>query len=118
MTIRYVNQKGLVFVINVRLKGDDSINVHIQLFSTRSPILVKKTFSIPYGHDGIIPPFDFNDLEEGIRHMLAIMYRNTTFDEFKHEDMTELVDILIMNGAPVVDIQVFDEYDVCTNVCV
>nr|ADG01895.1 BetaC1 [Tomato leaf curl Bangalore virus DNA beta] len=118
MTIKYVNRNGLVFIINVRLKGDDSIKVHIQLTSTRSPALVKRKFVIPYGHNGLILPFDFNNLEEGIRNILTIMYRDTTFDEFKHEDMTELIDMLIMTEAPVVDIQVFDEYDVCTNVCV
>uniref|UniRef100_A0AAU8MH51 Beta C1 n=1 Tax=Tomato leaf curl Lucknow betasatellite TaxID=2846463 RepID=A0AAU8MH51_9VIRU len=118
MTIKYVNRNGLLFIINVRLKGDDSIKVHIQLTSTRSPALVKKKFIIPYGHAGLIPPFDFNKKEEGIRNILTIMYRDSTFDEFSHEEMTELVDMLIMNEAPVVDIQVFDEYDVCTNVCV
>nr|AEY78285.1 C1 protein [Chili leaf curl betasatellite] len=117
MTITYTNQKSLVFIINVKLRGADSIIVHIRLFATRSPVLVKRQFSIPYGHDGIVPPFDFNTLEEGIQNMLHIMYRDTTFDEFRHEDMTELVDILIMNEAPVINIHVFDEYDVCTNVC-
>ncbi|ANS14380.1 c1 [Papaya leaf curl betasatellite] len=117
MTIKYMNQKGLVFIIDVRLRGDESIIVHIKLSSTRSPVLVKKKFTIPYGHDGIIPPFDFNSLEEGIKNILALMYREASFDEFKQEDMTEVVDILMMQEAPVVDIRIVDDYDVCTNVC-
>nr|SCA59512.1 betaC1 protein [Papaya leaf curl betasatellite] len=116
MTIKYVNQKGLVFIINVTLRGDESIKVYIQLTSTRSPALVKKKFMLPYKHDGIIPPFDFNNLEEGIKNILAIMYRDSSFDEFKQEDMTEIIDILMMHEAPVFDIKIFDEYGVCTNV--
>nr|WIW41306.1 beta C1 protein [Papaya leaf curl betasatellite] len=118
MTIKYVNQKGLVFVINVTLRGDESIKVYIQLTSTRSPALVKKKFMLPYKHDGIIPPFDFNNLEEGIHNILKIMYRDCHVGEFRQEDMVEAIDIMMMHEAPLVDIRIGDEYDVCTNVCV
>ncbi|AGZ80146.1 beta c1 protein [Spinach yellow vein betasatellite] len=117
MPIRYVNQKGWVFITTVTLRGDEYIKVYIQLSSTRSPALVKKKFMLPYKHDGIIPPFDFNNLEEGIRNILDIMYRDSWFDEFKQEDMAEIIDILMMHEAPVIDIRIFDEYGVCTNVC-
>ncbi|CEO91863.1 betaC1 protein [Tomato leaf curl Pakistan betasatellite] len=118
MTIKYNNQKGMKFIIDVRLKEDNSILVQIQLFSTGSPALTTKKFMIPYGHDGIIPPFDFNALEEGIHNMLARMYKESTIWEFKQEDMVEGIDMLMMEEAPLVDIRIGDEYDVCTNVCV
>nr|AIY67793.1 beta-satellite pathogenicity beta C1 protein [Croton yellow vein mosaic betasatellite] len=110
MTIIYQNEMGLKFIIDVKLKSNNSFNVIIQLFSTRSPVLVKNKFIIPYGHEGIIPPFDFNNLEEGIRNILSIMYRMASFDEFKEEDMTEIIDILIIHEAPVNDIHIEDEY--------
>nr|UYO78188.1 C1 [Papaya leaf curl betasatellite] len=116
MTIKYVNSKGLVFIINVTLRGDESIKVYIPLTSTRSPALVKKKFMLPYKHEVIIPPFKFHNLEEVIRNLKAIMYRDSSFDEFKQEDMTEKIEILMMQEAPVFDIQIFDEYGVCTNV--
>nr|ABR08358.1 C1 [Croton yellow vein mosaic betasatellite]AUT36484.1 C1 protein [Croton yellow vein mosaic betasatellite] len=112
MTIKYQNEKGLKFIIDVRLKSNNSFNVIIELFSTRSPVLVKNKFIIPYVHEGIIPPFDFNILEEGIKDILDIMYKMSSFDEFKQEDMTELIDILMMHEAPVNDIHIEDEYDV------
>nr|QDQ70772.1 C1 protein [Tomato leaf curl betasatellite] len=115
MTIKYKNKKGMEFIINVRLKDENSILVHIQLFSTGSPVLAKKQFMIPYGHSGIIPPFDFNSLEEGIRTMLEMMYKESTVGEFKQEHLVEIIDLVIMNDAPVVDIDVMDEYDVYTN---
>ncbi|ACB46961.1 C1 protein [Croton yellow vein mosaic betasatellite[India:Barrackpore2:2008]] len=117
MTIIYQNETGLKFIIDVKLKSNNSFNVIIQLFSTRSPALIKNKFIIPYGHEGIIAPFDFNNLEEGIKNILAIMYKMASFDEFKQEDMIELIDILMMHEAPVDDIHIDDEYVVykCVN---
>nr|SCA59505.1 betaC1 protein [Croton yellow vein mosaic betasatellite]SCA59506.1 betaC1 protein [Croton yellow vein mosaic betasatellite] len=110
MTIIYQNETGLKFIIDVKLKSNNSFNVIIKLFSTRSPALVKNKFVIPYEHEGIIPPFNFSGLEEGIRNILAIMYRMASFDEFKEEDMTEVIDILMIHEAPVNDIHIEDEY--------
>nr|SCA59524.1 betaC1 protein [Tomato leaf curl Pakistan betasatellite] len=115
MTIKYKNQKGMEFIIDVRLKEDNSILVQIQLFSTGSPTLATRKFMIPYGHDGIIPPFDFNALEEGIHNMLALMYKESNIGEFKQEDMVECIDMLMMEEAPVIDINVMDAYDVYTH---
>nr|CAD12397.1 putative C1 protein [Tomato leaf curl China betasatellite] len=115
MTIKYNNNKGLEFIIDVKLQEDTSILVQIELASTRSPALAKKKFMIPYRHNGIIPPLDFNSLEEGIRHCLKIMYKESTIWEFRQEDMIQVVDILMMEEAPVEDIDVGDEYDVFLN---
>nr|SIP63025.1 betaC1 protein [Croton yellow vein mosaic betasatellite] len=110
MTIIYQNETGLKFIIDVRLKSNNSFHVIIQLFSTRSPVLVKNKFIIPYGHEGIIPPFNFSNLEEGIKNILTIMNRVPAFDEFREEDMTEIIDILMIHEAPVNDIHIDDEY--------
>ncbi|AYN61547.1 C1 [Betasatellite solanikarnatakaense] len=118
MTITYDNEKGMVFTINVKISEDNSILVQIDLCSTRTPALAKKTFMIPYGHNGIIPPFDFNNLEEGIQNILKIMYRDSNIGDFRQEDMVEAIDIMIMQEAPLVDIRIGDEYDVYTNVYV
>nr|WMV94289.1 putative C1 protein [Tobacco leaf curl betasatellite] len=115
MTIKYKNQKGMEFFIDVRLKDDNSIMVQIQLFSTRFPALTTKKFMIPYGHSGIIPPFNFNNLEKGIHNMLAIMYKESTMGGFKQEDMVEGIDMLMIEEAPVIEINVMDEYDVFTH---
>nr|ADB43299.1 C1 protein [Tomato leaf curl China betasatellite] len=115
MTIEYNNNKGLEFIIDVKLQEDSTILVQIELASTRSPALAKKKFMIPYRHNGIIPPLDFNSLEEGIRHCLKIMYKESTIWEFRQEDMVQVVDILMMEEAPVEDIDVGDEYDVFLN---
>nr|AGE84601.1 C1 protein [Chili leaf curl betasatellite] len=118
MTIRYNNDKGMEFTIDVKINEDNSVLVTIELCSTRTPALAKKTFMIPYGHDGIIPPFDFNNLEEGIHNILKVMYRDCRIWEFRQEDMVESIDIFMMHEAPVVDIRIGDAYDVYTNVCV
>nr|ADB43300.1 C1 protein [Tomato leaf curl China betasatellite]ADB43301.1 C1 protein [Tomato leaf curl China betasatellite] len=115
MTIKYNNNKGLEFIIDVKLQEDTSILVQIELASTRSPALAKKKFMIPYRHNGIIPPLDFNSLEEGIKHCLKIMYKESTIWEFRQEEMVQVVDILMMEEAPVEDIDVGDEYDVFLN---
>nr|APR74600.1 betaC1 [Tomato leaf curl betasatellite] len=115
MTIKYKNKRGMEFIINVRLKEDTSIIVDIKVFSTGFPVLATKQFMIPYGHSGIIPPFNFNALEEGIRNIIDLMYKESTIQEFKQEDMVQTIDLLMMHEAPVVDIDVMDEYDVCTN---
>nr|ADB43321.1 C1 protein [Tomato leaf curl China betasatellite] len=115
MTIKYNNMKGLEFLIDVKLQEDTSILVQIELSSTKSPALAKKKFMIPYRHNGIIPPLDFNSLEEGIQHYLKIMYKESTIREFRQEDMVQVIDILMMDEAPVEDIDVGDEYDVVTN---
>ncbi|QEF51049.1 c1 [Tomato leaf curl Bangladesh betasatellite] len=118
MTIKYDNAKGMVFTINVKINEDNSILVRIDLCSTRTPALAKKTFMIPYGHDGIIPPFNFNTLEEGIHNILKVMYQDSHIGEFRQEDMVETIDLLMMEEAPLVDIRIGDEYDVCMNVYV
>nr|ANC48012.1 C1 protein [Tomato leaf curl betasatellite] len=118
MTINYNNGKGMIFTIDVKINEDNRIIVRIELCSLKSQALAKKTFMIPYGHDGIIPPFDFNNIEEGIHNLLQFMYRDCHVGEFRQEDMVEAIDILMMHEAPVIDICIGDEYDVCTNVCV
>nr|AYM55058.1 C1 protein [Tomato leaf curl betasatellite] len=118
MTIKYNNKKGMGITIDVKINEDNSILVQIELFSTQSPALAKKTFMIPYGHDGIIPPFDFNALEEGIQNLLQIMYKDSEKKEFRQEDKVETIDLLMIEEAPLVDIRIGDEYDVYTNVCV
>nr|WIF26956.1 C1 protein [Tomato yellow leaf curl China betasatellite] len=115
MTIKYNNKKGLEFKIDVKLEEDTSFIVHVELSSTRSPALAKKKFIIPYTHEGIIPPVDFNSLEEGIKHCLKIMYKESTIWEFRQEDMVQVIDIIMMEEAPVEDIHVGDEYDVSIN---
>nr|ADB43319.1 C1 protein [Tomato leaf curl China betasatellite] len=115
MTITYNNRKGMEFIIDVKLQEDTSFLVQIELTSTKSPALTKKKFMIPYRHQGIIPPIDFNSLEEGIKHCLKIMYKESTIWEFKQEDMVQIIDILMMEEAPVEDIDVGDEYDVFMN---
>nr|UWQ56659.1 C1 [Tomato leaf curl Bangladesh betasatellite] len=118
MTITYDNEKGMVFTINVKISENNSVIVRIDLCSTRTPALAKKTFMIPYGHDGIIQPFDFNNLEEGITNILQVMYKDSHIGEFRQEDMVETIDLLMMEEAPLVDIRIGDEYDVCMNVYV
>nr|CAM56208.1 beta C1 [Digera arvensis yellow vein betasatellite] len=118
MTIKYNNTKGMEFTIDVKLKEDNLIIVQIELCSTRSPTLAKKIFMIPYGHDGIIPPFDFNNLEEGIRNILKFMYKDSHIGDFRQEDMVETIDMLMMQEAPVIDIRIGDDYDICTNATV
>nr|AYM55062.1 C1 protein [Tomato leaf curl betasatellite] len=118
MTIKYNNKKGMEFPIDVKINEDNSILVQIELFSTQSPALAKRTFMIPSSHDGIIPPFDFNALEEGIQNLLQIMYKDSDIKEFRQEDMVETIDLLMIEEAPLVDIRIGDEYDVHTNVCV
>nr|AGH33885.1 C1 protein [Tomato leaf curl China betasatellite] len=115
MTIRYKNMKGLEFLIDVKLQEDTSILVQIELRSTQSPALAKMKFMIPYRHDGIIPPFDFNSLEEGIKQCLKIMYKESTIGEFRQEDMLQVIDILMMESPRVEDVDVGDEYDAFTN---
>nr|WMV94297.1 putative C1 protein [Digera arvensis yellow vein betasatellite] len=110
MPIKYNTRKGMKFIIDVRLQEDNSILVEIQLFSIGFPALTTKKFKIPYGHSGIIPPFNFNNLEEGIPNMLALMYKESTIGEFKQEDMVEGIDMLMMEEAPVIDINVMDAY--------
>nr|UXO30741.1 C1 [Tomato leaf curl Bangladesh betasatellite] len=118
MTITYDNEKGMVFTINVKISEDNSVIVRIDLCSTRTPAIAKKTFMITYGHDGIIQPFDFNNLEEGIKNILQVMYKDSHIGEFRQEDMVETIDLLMMEEAPLVDIRIGDEYDVCMNVYV
>nr|AWD84459.1 C1 protein [Tomato leaf curl Joydebpur betasatellite] len=115
MTIKYKNQKGMEFIIDVTILKDNSFIVQIQMISTRSPGLAKGRFMIPYGHSGIIPPFNFNSIEERIHNLLAIMYKESTIGEFKQEDMIEGIDMLMMEEAPVIDINVMDEYDMDIN---
>nr|UMZ08586.1 beta C1 [Tomato leaf curl betasatellite] len=112
MTITYKNTKGMTFVINVRLRRENSISVEIDLFLTKKPFLHKEQFIIPYGHQGIIAPFDFNDLEEGIKGLINIMYADSPAEEFRHEDMVEAIDILMMNEAPVVEINIVEKFNV------
>ncbi|ABP57433.1 C1 protein [Tomato leaf curl Joydebpur betasatellite] len=115
MTRKYDNKNGMEFTINVKLMNDNSIMVHVDLVSTRSPALAKAKFRIPYGHHGFTGPFDFNNIEEGICHLLRIMYKDSTIWEFRREDMVEGIDILMMNEAPVVNIDLMGEYDMGIN---
>nr|BAC78824.1 C1 [Tomato leaf curl deltasatellite] len=118
MTISYSNSKGMLFIINIKFRSEIQFTVEVEVFSTRSPALVKHKFSIPYGHNGIIPPFNFNALEEGIKNLLRIMYKDSSIEEIKAEDMVEIIDMMMQQEAPVIDIQVNDEYRVYKHVTV
>nr|WJJ41891.1 beta C1 protein [Tomato leaf curl betasatellite] len=118
MTNKYNNKRGMEYTIDVKNNKDNSILVQIELFSTQSSALAKKTYMIPYGHDGNIPPFDYNGIEEGIHNLLQNMYKDSDIGEFRQEDMVETIDLHMMEEAPLVDIRIGDEYDVRTNVCV
>nr|BBP49685.1 C1 protein [Tomato leaf curl Malaysia betasatellite] len=118
MTITYNNKKGMQFIINVRLRADDSILVQVDLFSTKSAALSKKRFLIPYNHHGITPPFDFNSLEERIGTMLKELYNASTIGDFKQEDMIEMIDIILMAEAPVMAIDLGEDYHVFNGVIV
>ncbi|ABG26122.1 C1 protein [Sida yellow vein Vietnam virus satellite DNA beta] len=110
MTIRCTTNKGLSFIINVRLRSNTEISTEIQFFSTKTPFLQKQTFRIPYRHQGIIAPFNFNQLEEGIKNLLNIMYTDAPQEDFRYEDMIEAIDILMMHEAPVIDINLGEEF--------
>ncbi|ACV53152.1 pathogenecity determinant protein [Leucas zeylanica yellow vein betasatellite] len=118
MTIKYNNKKGMEFIIDVKLKEDDSIIVQVKLFSTKSPTLARQKFNIPYDHSGFIPPFDFNSLEEGIKEIIQHMYEESTIKDFKQENIVEAIDILMMHEAPVIDINLDRGYDVYGSVSV
>ncbi|ADO95332.1 C1 protein [Papaya leaf curl betasatellite-Panipat 6 [India:Panipat:Papaya:2008]] len=118
MTIRYTNSNGLRFIIKVRLHGTKFVMVEIEFFSTRAPALIKRKFKIPYGHDGIIAPFDFNGLEEGIQGMIDLLYKDATYAKVKHEELVEMVDLLMMQEANVENINLDVAYDVSNNVTV
>ncbi|AHE80676.1 beta C1 protein [Tomato leaf curl Java betasatellite] len=118
MTISYRNNQGMVFIINVRIKSEMQLADEVEMLSTRSPAVVKHKFSIPYGHNGIMPPFNFNALEEGIKNLLRIRYRDSTIEEFKSEGRVEIIDMMMQQEAPVIDIQVNDEYHMYKSVSV
>nr|QBO66594.1 pathogenicity determinant protein [Tomato leaf curl betasatellite] len=118
LTIKHTNERGMVITVDVKIHEDNSILVRIELCSTRSPALARKTFMITYIHDGNILPCHFNNLEEGIHNILKTMYRDCYVGHFCQEDKVEAIDIVMMHEAPFVDIRVAHEYDVCTNVCV
>ncbi|AHB33494.1 beta C1 [Hedyotis yellow mosaic betasatellite] len=115
MTIKYKNNYGLSFIINVLLRSEREVSVEIDLFSTKTPFLHKQKYRIPYGHQGIIPPFDFNNLEEGIRDLLDLMYQESPPQEFKHEDMVEAIDILMMTEARVIDISLDEKFTISSS---
>ncbi|CAD65762.1 C1 protein [Zinnia leaf curl virus-associated DNA beta] len=112
MTIKYSNKKGMSFIIDVRLRTTRRVSVEIDLFSTTTPFLHKQRYIIPYGHQGLIGPFDFNGLEESIKNIFKVMYEDSPTGGFKAEDMIELVDILMMQEAHVIEINLDEEYKV------
>nr|ANC48018.1 C1 protein [Tomato leaf curl betasatellite] len=115
MTIHYTNTRGLKFIIEVRLQGPKFVMVKVQFFSTRAPAMIKRRFNIPYGHNGIILPFDFNGLETGIRDMIEYLYKDAHYEQFKQEELVEMIDILMMQDANVMDINVDVAFDVTQN---
>nr|CAG28794.1 putative C1 protein [Tomato leaf curl China betasatellite] len=115
MTIQYTNTKGPKFIIDVRLQGPKFVMVKIQFSSTRAPAMIKRRFNIPYGHNGIIIPFDFNGLETGIRDMMELFYKDACYEQFKQEEMVEMIDLLMMHEANVLDINLDVSFDVSQN---
>ncbi|CAJ21290.1 C1 protein [Malvastrum leaf curl betasatellite] len=112
MTIKYTTRKGLSFIINVRLEPHREVSTEIQFYSTKTPFLQKQYFRIPYTHQGIITPFNFNALEEGIKNLIHIMYTDSHHEDFRYEDLIEAIDILMMHEAPVLHINLGEEYQV------
>ncbi|AHM27302.1 beta C1 protein [Betasatellite andrographis] len=110
MTITYKNKRGMEFIIDVMLRGDNSIIVQIELISTRSPALLRRKTRIPYSHTGVMIPFNFNELEEGIGNTLDLMYQESPIQDFKQEDMVEAIDILLMHEAHVLGLDVDENY--------
>nr|ADF42593.1 C1 [Tomato leaf curl Bangladesh betasatellite] len=114
MTIKYTNEKGMVFTIDVKINEDNSILVRIELCSTRSPALAKKTFLIPYGHDGIYH-LSTSYLEEGIHNNIEGHVQGLSCWGVSTGDMWA-IDIMMMHEAPC-EYTYREEYE-CMYMCV
>ncbi|ACP40518.1 C1 [Emilia yellow vein betasatellite] len=113
MTITYKNTKGVKFIIDVRLCP--RLNVQVTMISTKEPILSKATYTLPYNHNEIEEPFDFNGTEEAIRNTIQVMVHDIPFNDIKSEDILDSIDITMMDRFVFIDL---DTGGTCKTRCI
>ncbi|BAF49382.1 C1 protein [Honeysuckle yellow vein beta-[Japan:Masuda:2003]] len=110
MTITYNNGRGIKFIIDVR--PHQVIRVIVQVYSTNQPVLTGFKCDIPYTYVQMVPPFDFNGVEELIRDTLELMYDMSGISNFKQEEMIDSIDMVMMHWLSDMGVDTLDRYSV------
>nr|ALB26203.1 C1 [Bhendi yellow vein mosaic betasatellite] len=95
------NREGIFFKVDVRLTQHQSISVHMQISSTKSPAISTKTLLIDYTYQQLHIPFDFNGLERTITSTFKFHYWGSKAEEILEEDIIHMVDIIIIENPDI-----------------
>nr|WRW55972.1 putative beta C1 protein [Cotton leaf curl Gezira betasatellite] len=109
MTITFRNTKGVQFRVDVFLK-QDHIDCRIEVTATKESYLRKSTFIIPYHFADVFIPFDFNGSEEEIMHGLRNMFKDSTHQMIKTEELVDVVDMVMAENANILGMDLFNHY--------
>nr|UYS88332.1 BetaC1 [Cotton leaf curl Gezira betasatellite] len=109
MTITFRNTKGVQFRVDVFLK-QDHIDCKIEVTATKESYLRKSTFFIPYHFADIFIPFDFNGSEEEIMNGLRNMFKDSTHQMIKTEELVDLVDMMMAENVNVLGMDLINHY--------
>ncbi|ACK77819.1 betaC1 protein [Cotton leaf curl Gezira betasatellite - [okra:Niger]] len=109
MTITFRSTKGVHFRVDVFLKHDH-IDCRIEVTATKEAYLRKSTFIIPYNFADVFIPFDFNGSEEEIMNGLKNMFKDTTHQMIKTEELVEVVDMIMAENLNVLGMELINHY--------
>ncbi|CBX51427.1 beta C1 protein [Ageratum leaf curl Buea betasatellite] len=117
MTIKYKNNKGVTFVINVYVQGE-RINCKIQVTATKEAYMSYTTYQIPYSFEEVIIPFDFNGTEEQIANAIKLIFNELNYRELRHEDIVEAIDMVMAENENIFNMQIIEPHRIKTKTSV
>nr|CAQ63452.1 replication association protein [Ageratum yellow leaf curl betasatellite]CAX68215.1 putative C1 protein [Ageratum leaf curl Cameroon betasatellite]CAX68216.1 putative C1 protein [Ageratum leaf curl Cameroon betasatellite]CAX68217.1 putative C1 protein [Ageratum leaf curl Cameroon betasatellite] len=117
MTIKYKNNKGVTFVVNVYLQ-EERINCKIRMTANKEAYVSSTTYDIPYSFEEVIIPFDFNGTEEQIANTIKIIFNELNYREMKHEDIVEAIDMIMAENENIFNMQIIEPHRVNTKTSV
>nr|ALB26209.1 C1 [Bhendi yellow vein mosaic betasatellite] len=99
-------REGFVFKVDVRLKQQQRISVHMQISSTTYPPISTKTFIISNTYQQLHIPPVFNGLEGTLTSPLKIQNGGSKAEEILEEDIIPMVDIIIIENPDIMGMDV------------
>ncbi|ALO02613.1 BC1 [Chayote yellow mosaic Benin betasatellite] len=117
MTIKYKNNKGVTFIVNVYVQ-EARINCKIQMTANKEAYVSSTTYDIPYSFEEVIIPFDFNGTEEQIANAIKQIFNGINYREMRHEDIVDAIDMVMAENENMIGMQIIEPHRIKTKTSV
>nr|AFB81482.1 beta C1 protein [Cotton leaf curl Multan betasatellite] len=110
MTTSGTKQRGVRFIVDVRIMENMKIFIHMKILSTKSPALIKYERAVQYTVRGLYVPFDFNGFGGSIIANFPFAYNWAKEEEIEIEDIVHELDIPVLENPEILGMDVNEPY--------